>query len=154
MPLQTPSPTPIPRVVIDTNVLLDWLVFRNPGCDAFVQAVVGGRLQWLATPAMRDELAHVLGRGVAAAWKPDPGAIWRAWEQHAMEVPAVAACGTLSRFRCTDADDQKFIDLALGHPARWLLSRDRAVLRLARRARVAGLDIVTPEAWAALQAAP
>jgi len=29
-----------------------------------------------------------------------------------------------------------------------LLSRDRAVLKLARRAREAGIAILTPEAWA------
>jgi predicted nucleic acid-binding protein len=151
MPLQTEPSAPIARAVIDTNVVLDWLVFRNPGCAPFVQALLAGQLHWLATTAMRDELAHVLSRGVAAAWKPDHAAVWAAWERHATEVPAVAASGAASRLRCTDADDQKFIDLALGHPARWLLTRDRAVLKLARRTRAFGLDIVTPEAWAAVQ---
>jgi predicted nucleic acid-binding protein len=49
--------------------------------------------------------------------------------------------------RCTDTDDQKFIDLALAHGARWLLSRDRAVLKLGRRTRVLGLEVLTPEIW-------
>src|SRR5438105_3029821 len=136
MPLQPPTSPSIASVVIDTNVVLDWLVFRNPGCEPLVQALLGGRLQWLATAAMREELAHVLARGVGAAWNPDPGNLWATWDRHAVEVPAVAAGGALSRLRCTDSDDQKFIDLALGHPARWLLSRDRAVLKLARRSRV------------------
>jgi predicted nucleic acid-binding protein len=153
MSLQPSTSSAIAGVVIDTNVVLDWLVFRNPGCAPFVQALLAGRLRWLATSAMREELAHVLARGVAAAWNPDHGAVWAAWNEHAMEVPPIAPGGALSRLRCTDADDQKFIDLALGHPARWLLSRDRAVLKLARRSRAHGLDIVTPERWAALQLA-
>ncbi len=148
------NPTSPAAIVLDTNVVLDWLVFRNPACQPFVEALADGRLCWLATPAMRDELGHVLSRGVAAAWEPDPGAIWMAWERHVTEVPAVVASGDKSRLRCTDSDDQKFVDLALAHPARWLLSRDRAVLKLARRARPFGLDIVTPEAWAALQLTP
>ena len=151
MPLHSPPLMPPAGIVLDTNVVLDWLVFRNPACQPLVQELTAGRLCWLATPAMRDELGHVLGRGVGAAWRPDHDTIWAAWAQHATEVPAVATSGEKSRVCCTDADDQKFIDLALGHPARWLLSRDRAVLKLARRARAFGLDILTPEAWAALQ---
>ena len=49
--------------------------------------------------------------------------------------------------RCTDPDDQKFIDLALHSGAQWLLSRDRAVLKLAREARQRGLAIVAPHVW-------
>ena len=49
--------------------------------------------------------------------------------------------------RCTDADDQKFIDLALGARAVALLSADRAVLRLARRAAAFGLVITTVAGW-------
>ena len=52
-----------------------------------------------------------------------------------------------SRMRCTDADDQKFIDLALAARAVALLSADRAVLRLARRASAFGLVITTVAGW-------
>jgi predicted nucleic acid-binding protein len=50
--------------------------------------------------------------------------------------------------RCTDPDDQVFIDLALACKARWLLSKDRALLKLARRARALGLSIQPPASWA------
>jgi len=56
--------------------------------------------------------------------------------------------GAALRLRCTDRDDQMFIDLALACGARWLLSRDRAVLKLGKRARLLGLDILTPAVWA------
>jgi predicted nucleic acid-binding protein len=139
----------VPAMVLDTNVVLDWLVFRHPACMPLEQALADGRLHWLASPAMRDELAHVLGRGVGAAWAPDLAELWATWERWARATDPVAASGGAARLRCTDADDQKFIDLALAHGARWLLSRDRAVLRLARRARPLGLDVLTPEAWGA-----
>jgi uncharacterized protein len=146
-PRLNPDSSPV-TVVLDTNVVMDWLVFGNPACRSLAARLSDGSLRWLATPAMRDELAHVLARGVAAAWNPDPRLIWSAWNAHAMEVPADVPAGAASRLRCTDADDQKFIDLALAHGARWLLSRDRAVLKLARRARAFELAIVTPEVWA------
>ncbi|MBN8487205.1 MAG: PIN domain-containing protein, partial [Burkholderiales bacterium] len=50
--------------------------------------------------------------------------------------------------RCTDPDDQKFIDFALACGARWLVSRDKAVLKLRRRAlALHGLQIVHPADW-------
>lgn len=136
-----------PALVLDTNVVLDWLVFGNPACAGYAELVGSGRLRWLASPAMRDELAHVLARGVPSAWAPDPELIWQTWARLAVTVEPAASSGPVLRLRCTDPDDQKFVDLALGHGARWLLSRDRAVLRLASRSRPMGLEVLTPEAW-------
>src|SRR5882672_7363800 len=102
-------------VVLDTNVVLDWLVFRNPCCAHLDGEFLAGRLRWLVSTTMRDELAHVLGRGVCDAWSPDLPALWAAWERFAVVVEPIAPMGAAARMRCTDADDQKFIDLALAH---------------------------------------
>jgi hypothetical protein len=51
--------------------------------------------------------------------------------------------------RCRDPDDQKFLELARACRADLLLTRDRALLELARRTP---FRIVTPRAWAMLQA--
>jgi len=136
-----------PAVVLDTNAVLDWLVFRHASCIRWDARFADGSVRWLATPAMRDELAHVLGRGVASAWAPDLEALWTVWDRWATPIEAGTLVPPASRPRCTDADDQKFVDLALAHRARWLVSRDRAVLKLARRVRPLGLEILTPEAW-------
>ncbi|HKX44698.1 MAG TPA: PIN domain-containing protein [Burkholderiaceae bacterium] len=136
-----------PRLVLDTNVVLDWLLFRNPACAALDEALTTGRAIWVASIAMHDELMHVLSRGTLAAWQPDLEAIAAARERWAHTV-APGATFASPRLRCTDPDDQKFIDLALQLGTASLLSRDRAVLKLARRAREAGVAILTPEAWA------
>jgi len=138
-----------PAVVLDTNAVLDWLVFRHASCLAWESRFASRSVRWLASPAMRDELAHVLGRGVADAWAPDLVTLWSAWDRWATDAEPIAPIGAAGRVRCTDADDQKFIDLALAHGARWLVSRDRAVLKLAHRVRPMGLEIVTPEVWEA-----
>ena len=143
----------LPIIVLDTNVVLDWLVFRNPACAALGDALAARTLRWYASAAMRDELAHVLGRGVAKAWATDPVALWTQWERDCVELATPTFLAPAMRLRCTDADDQMFIDFSLAHGARWLLSRDRAVLKLARRARPFGLAIVTPSDWAATRSA-
>lgn len=129
-------------------MVLDWLVFRDPRCEALDAAIRRGLVQWLAAPSLRDECRHVLARGVAAAWQPDLARIWHTWDTHAtmLAEPSAPPHGPLAR--CSDRDDQKFIDLARQHRARWLLTRDRAVLKLARHARALDLAILRPEDWA------
>lgn len=133
-------------MVLDTNVVLDWLVFRNADGQALFGAIERRELRWLVTGAMRDELLHVLGRGVAARYSPDLERVDESWRLLSETIPPPEPQGDASRLRCTDADDQKFIDLALAE-ARWLISRDRAVLKLARRAGRLGLQVIPPGRW-------
>ena len=144
-----PQPALPPALVLDTNVVLDWLVFRNPRCQALAREVALGSVRWLACPAMRCELAHVLSRGVVDRYTTDPSPLWAFWTRHAVELADPPAVDLPQRLRCTDPDDQKFIDFALSQRTRWLLSRDKAVLKLAKRALPLGLIIVTPEGWSA-----
>jgi predicted nucleic acid-binding protein len=67
------------------------------------------------------------------------------WEQHSMLTEPTMSTPPLHRPRCTDTDDQKFVDLALDAGAQWLITRDRALLKLARRTLSMNLAIVTPE---------
>ena len=139
-----PPLTSTPNIVLDTNVVLDWLLFADPAVEAIAQAIVAGRLRWRASASMRDELAHVLARGLAAARGADAAALLARWDAHAAAPEPEPPPQPLL---CTDPDDQKFIDLALCTRARWLVSRDRAVLKLARRTAPLGLAVVTPQHW-------
>ena len=140
-------------VVLDTNVVLDLLVFGDLRAQALHQALNAGLLQAMATAAMFDELEDVLSRPFLAQ-RPVMAANVLA-EARALclqvEAPAAKASGAP---RCADPDDQIFIDLAWSRPVRWLFSRDRALLNLARAAGPRGLGVLTPAAWAALQTAP
>jgi uncharacterized protein len=144
-PGELPLTSALPGVVLDTNVVLDWLLFSAPSVAELASAVMGGQVRWLATAAMREEMAHVLGRGLAAAHGADPARLAAAWDRHCTERPAAPPAA--AHLRCTDTDDQKFIDLALANGARWLVSRDRAVLKLQRRAAKHGLTIAPPDQW-------
>lgn len=146
LPTTSPSPPAVPAVVIDTNVVFDWLVFRNAGCQPLIDAVEAGHLRWISTAEMRHELLHVIGRGVIANYNPDLAVISATWERLCQTVePPLPTL--VPKVRCTDRDDQKFIDLAL-HAGRWLITRDRAVLKLGRKAAAFGVVFTTPEKWA------
>ncbi|MDN3923291.1 putative toxin-antitoxin system toxin component, PIN family [Roseateles violae] len=152
MPTETAPPAAAPPAlaVIDTQVVMDWLVFGDARVAPLVRALEEGALHWIGRPAMLDELRHVLGRGVAAAYAPDLARIEAAFARHCRMVEAAPAPAV--RLVCRDPDDQQFIDLAIAERARWLISRDRAVLALAKRARALDLAILTPEAWLKQQA--
>lgn len=138
-----PDPDFLPTAVLDTNVVLDWLVFEDPGVAALAAALAAGRVRWLASPSMRAELAQVVERPQLAAWQPDPQRVLATFDRHAVACEPPPP----SRLLCRDATDQPFVDLALHRRARWLFSRDRALLALARRARLQGLDIAPPARW-------
>jgi putative PIN family toxin of toxin-antitoxin system len=136
-----------PIIVIDTNIVLEALVFGDAHAVAVKAAVVRGDWLWLATPAMRDEFERVLQRPSLRRWNPDPAALRIAFGSLATLVEPAAS----SLLRCRDPDDQIFIDLALAFGARWLLTRDRALLALRRPAARAGLEIAPPEGFVAAE---
>lgn len=112
-------------------------------CD-LETALRAGRLRWIACAAMATEWHHVWPRSVFARWQPDAARAQAVFEQaHLVPEPPRGP------LRCKDPDDQVFIDLALQHRARWLISKDAALLKLARRARLLGVEVMTFTAWAA-----
>jgi putative PIN family toxin of toxin-antitoxin system len=134
--------------VIDTNVVIDWLVFGNADAQALASHITDRRLRWLSTSAMRDELEHVLTRDTLQRWQPQSERVLQAWDEwsQSVPVPQPGAHGV----HCSDADDQKFIDLAIGMRSTWLITRDRSLLSVARRARRLGVEVLTPCAWRGL----
>ena len=137
--------------VLDTQAVLDWLYFSDPVTlhwEAWRQA---GHWHWVAGAAMRDELAHVLARGrLPAGQGLATPALLEAFDARSRVLTAPAP--TLANpLRCSDPDDQKFIDFAVAHRVAWLVSRDRAVLKLKRRAQAAhGVNILAPCDWVPL----
>lgn len=132
-------------VVLDTNVVLDLLVFADAAVAPLRDGLHQGRLQWLATAPMREEFARVLSYPKLAArcalFGHEPGALLQAFDRQArlVDVPAAAPV------RCQDPDDQKFIDLAVAHRC-LLLSKDGEVLCM--RKRLANLAVEAAPALA------
>jgi predicted nucleic acid-binding protein len=140
-----------PLVVLDNNVVLDWLLFLNPDGLAVGEAVEAGRVRWISTPDMRAELSLVLQSGRLNRWEPDVALILSEYSRLSHEVPRALPAKRELRVRCTDPDDQGFIDLSVAARVRWLVTRDRAVLKVASRMRATGVEVLTPPDWVAAQ---
>jgi putative PIN family toxin of toxin-antitoxin system len=125
-------------VVLDTNIVLDVFVFNDAAAQPLKKALEAGEVDWLATQAMRDELERVLAYPQIvprlAFYELNAGDVLAAFDRHARltEVAAKAAV------TCSDADDQKFIDLAVAAKA-LLLSKDRHVLSMRKRLLALGI---------------
>ena len=127
-------------LVLDTNIVLDLLVFGDAAAQPLRAALDRGELNWLATRAMRDELECVLGYAPIAS-RLELGAlgatdVLASFERQARMVDAPAKAPVT----CSDPDDQKFIDLAVSHQC-LLLSKDAAVLKLKRKLAVLRVSV-------------
>jgi putative PIN family toxin of toxin-antitoxin system len=128
-------------IVLDTNVVLDLLLFADPATPPLRKALEAGQLQWISTPVMREELnrvlayAHIVSR--MAFYERSAEELLKAFDAQTqlMDVAGKAPC------TCKDPDDQKFIDLAFAHKA-LLLSKDKAVLSLKKRLAAHGVEVV------------
>lgn len=134
------------KLVLDTNVALDLLVFADPAARPLRAALHAGEALWLSSEGMREELVRVLGYPRVmprmAARSLVSEAVLAEFDQFTCRVPAAPAAPC----RCADADDQPFIDLAVQHGA-LLLSKDAAVLALRRAMQALGASVLP--AWPA-----
>jgi putative PIN family toxin of toxin-antitoxin system len=127
-------------IVLDTNIVLDIFVFNDPASLPLRQALQQGRLRWLATQAMRDELERVLAYPQIvphlACSQINAADVLAQFDRHAQLTPDAPKAAVT----CSDADDQKFIDLAVAYRAT-LLSKDRAPLRMKKRLAALGVCV-------------
>jgi len=124
-----PQPRP---VVLDTNVVLDLLVFNDPLVQPIRQLLAQGQLRWIADEAQRIELGRVLTYSKVAPrvafYEKTAQSVLAAFDAAVQMVPMAPKV----RFTCTDPDDQHFLDLAAQHRA-LLISKDKAVLKQRKR---------------------
>lgn len=123
---------PARPVVVDTNVALDLLIFSDPRTAPLRTLLAQGRLHWIATQVMRDELERVLAYPHIVSrmdfYRVDAAQVLAAFDAQARLVDIAPRV----TYVCKDADDQKFIDLAAAHRA-ILLSKDKAVICMRKR---------------------
>ena len=136
------------RLVLDTQIWLDWLVFDEPAVAGLRAAVGSARAEVLIDSGCLAELervlAYPLGRRVDAA------ACLAECQKIATNItPAVVDDLPV----CRDPDDQKFVTLAAGAGADCLVTRDRELARLTRRC-APWFRIVPPGAFARPAAPP
>jgi predicted nucleic acid-binding protein len=156
------------KLVLDTNVVIDWLVFDDPFLAAFRQQVLGGKIVVITHEPAIVELRRVLGykelkldtarqasvleryEAQTTKWMGEGPAVdallanSSPQQAEAFAQLAIVSAPPLPRNfpRCRDADDNHFLELAWRAGADALVSRDNAVLKLARRAQKHGFQIL------------
>ncbi len=142
------------RLVLDTNVWLDWMLFDDDAVTPLKQAQSAGRIAICIDEACARELEAVLQYDLG---KRTPTAEQR--EAARVEYARIAkrttandtTASTAPLPRCSDRDDQKFLELARDCGADYLVTKDKALLVLARRkTRPAPCRIVTPSEMGAI----
>jgi putative PIN family toxin of toxin-antitoxin system len=146
--MATMIPAPQKLIVIDTNVCLDLFVFEDPRWAPLLAALESGAVRAVTRADCRDEYLYVLNyphlplddsNRPAAAQRFDALVEVVAPDSRALRLPV-----------CTDRDDQKFLEIARDAGAAVLITKDKALLKLARRAARENLfAIMKPEAWVA-----
>jgi len=137
------------KLVLDTNAVLDWLHFRDPGFALIAQALEAGSAVPLTSPECLEELRRVLAY---SQFRLDAGARDTIFEQYRARAQLIGVDSTVlpALPRCRDPDDQKFLELAWRSGADYLVSKDRALLKLARAvAKLGRFVILTPEKFPA-----
>lgn len=139
LPAHTHAP-----LILDTNIVLDLLLFKDAKAQQFQAKLELTDWHWIATEAMRDELAHVLFyahlQPRMAFYQETRDSLLAAFDEKVQLVPAALA----TPIRCKDQDDQKFIDLAVAHKAT-LLSKDKHVLKLKKRLAKIDVQVLAAE---------
>jgi putative PIN family toxin of toxin-antitoxin system len=141
--------SPLLRLVLDTNVWLDWLVFDEATLAPLKAAVAERRAEIYIDAACEAELERVLaydlGRhSIDAAARAGCLAECR---RIARPMPEGKPADWASLPRCADPGDQMFLEAALAARADCLVTKDRALLELGRGRRSIPFRIVTPDAW-------
>lgn len=130
-----------PVVVIDTNVWLDLLYWRDKDACDLKQRIQRREFVICITLACLEELADVISRTHFALDKTQQ----LAFLDEVLKLTTVVSTPESSAVRCRDEDDQKFLDLAQAVGADYLLSKDKLVLRAGKRLKKFGTLSLTPK---------
>jgi len=119
-------------VVLDTNILLDIFVFNDERALHLKKVLFDKTRHFVASQKTIEEFADVISRPLFKLDEEAQAAILAQWQSIAEQrddsnlAPAP--------WKCQDPDDQIFLDLAYQFRPTILISKDNAVLQIARRA--------------------
>lgn len=139
---------PALKLVLDTNVVLDWLVFEDSGVESLRRGIEDERIALITYDLALEELRRVLRYPQLKLDEAKQTAVFETYRAraHIASVPDGYSPAQLmlpAGFpRCRDPDDDHFLALTHHAAADALVSKDRAVLKLRRRVRKFGVTIL------------
>ena len=119
-------------VVLDTNILLDILVFNDERAADLKQAILSRTIKPIASQKTLAELADVISRPRFELSQAMQVEILQQWHSviSLLDDSQLAS----APWKCQDQDDQIFLDLAYQLRPAILISKDKAVLEIASQA--------------------
>ena len=127
------------RVVLDTNVLVSLYVFADSLFAPLRARIESGEWQAVTDEACFGEFRRVLGYPMFALSEAQQADALAAYAASTARHDGAPPAPAVALPRCKDRDDQKFLELARDGKVDWLVTADKALLRLARRDRLRGL---------------
>lgn len=127
------------KIVLDTNVLISGLFWSNGPPRTLLEMWLAGRISVLASQEIINEYRAIVQR-LSKKRNVD---VTRLLERLLMLVDYVMV-SPLPIQVCDDPDDDKFIAAAVAGRAKYLVTGDRALLRVKRFRR---MEIITPSAF-------
>jgi predicted nucleic acid-binding protein len=118
--------------ILDTNILLDILVFDEQKAHPLREALDSQYIDAVATQRTIDEFADVISRAQFGLNEQSQSEILKQW----LSWCRVMADESIENapWKCKDRDDQIFINLSYTLRPSILLSKDKQVLKIAKRA--------------------
>jgi putative PIN family toxin of toxin-antitoxin system len=139
------------KLILDTNIVLDWLVFHDASVAGLQPALDRGRIEIVTHEPAIDELRRVLAYPrfkLAIDEQQELLSRYRS-QSRLVTLPEglhLDNLGLPTGFpRCRDCDDQHFLALAYHERTDGLISKDAAILELTRRVQRFGVTVLDPE---------
>lgn len=142
------------RLVLDTNVWLDWLIFDDPAIAALRTAKDNGSIEIVIDDPCRNELVRVLAYPKFALDDQAQKNLLAKADRISVHLDALSYPAQERLPACKDPDDVKFQSLAFASSADWLITKDNALLagQRKRRSSLVSYRVATPQQWAVSQA--
>jgi putative PIN family toxin of toxin-antitoxin system len=113
----------MPRVVLDTNVLVAAAYAEGSASRRIIEAALSGRVEAVASEAVLEEYRFIVERAVR---RPD----YRDRLAALLDTLEIVEPAPLPRVVPEDPDDDKLLAAAVGGLAGWLVTNDRHLLVL------------------------
>ena len=128
-----------PRLVLDTNVILDLLMFKDPSTEPLRLMLDAKTVDAVRSEASMLELIDVIQRPIFKLSQQEQDSILQAWASvtRLLENTAIES----APFICRDLDDQIFLDMAYSIRPAVLFSKDLRLLELRVSAKGHGVEI-------------
>lgn len=139
------NPAEVPVLILDTNVCLDLFVFHDPRWSALTAALEDGRLIALTSRSCRDEWLAVLHYSHLPVTDLNRQTIVDAFDK-LITCSDPVLLPNIKLPLCSDPDDQKFMEMARDSAATYLITKDKALLKCAKKVLGTGLfQIMEPQ---------